>query len=443
LLSQPFLNFVHPDDVAATVGAMGRSEAGMPIDHFENRYRKRDGDFVTLSWVATTDEVTGLIYAVARDMTAQVEARSHLARTVGFLNETGAIAKVGGWELDVATGELEWTDETFRILEVEKKSGQKPMLPEGLKLFTPQCQPIIERAVSRAIEFGEPYSLELEAQTAKGNVLWVFTNGKPNYVDGKIVSLSGTIQDIHERKMVELRYETERRRTLHDAKMASLGQLAASIAHELNNPIGIVSGYAEVALESPDLPSGVSDKLKRIMKTCERMAYIIRNLKRFSRSEEERQKHAPHSLLSIIQESVTLVTPRLKRDMIELNLECRDDIEIVCSEIEIEQVLVNLFNNSMEGVRDLPERWVKVAAEDRGSAVALLVTDSGAGMGDIAVDEIFAPFQTTKGESGGTGLGLAICREILKDHEATIEYEPRGGHTSFTITFPKTRSDAG
>jgi PAS domain S-box-containing protein len=142
--------------------------------------------------------------SIHTDITERKRLEDQLSKTINILNETGSIAKVGGWELDIASSKLTWTDETFRILEVEKRLDQQPVLPEGLDLFAPDSKPIIEEAVQRAIEFGEPYSLELEALTAKGNVVWVYTNGKANFQDGKIVTLSGTIQDINTRKLAEL-----------------------------------------------------------------------------------------------------------------------------------------------------------------------------------------------------------------------------------------------
>jgi len=188
----------------------GNAWSGM----IENR-KKSGQHYFVLSIVTPLFDIDGQIsnyLAIRHDTTDYVRMEQKFVGTLGILNETSAIAKVGGWELDIATEELTWTDETFSIMEVEKKLDQRPVLPEGLDLFTAESKPIIENAVGRAIEFGEPYSLELEALTAKGNVLWIFTNGKPNYKDGKIVSLSGTIQDINSRKLAENKFELERKK---------------------------------------------------------------------------------------------------------------------------------------------------------------------------------------------------------------------------------------
>ncbi len=379
-------------------------------------------------------------YAIGQDITANIYNEETLARTVEILNETNSIAKVGGWELDVATQELNWTDETFRILEVEKREDKKPVLPQGLKLFTPQCQPIIERAVSRAIEFGEPYSLELEAQTAKGNVLWVYTNGKANYDNGKVVTLSGTIQDIHARKTAELRYEAERRRVIHDAKMASLGELAASMAHELNNPLGIASGYAELALDSDDLPPGLKRKLERIAKSCERMTHIVSKLRRFSRTEQKPQERKVHRLEKIIHKAIALTDSRLKSERVSMEFEPDTTTHVLCAETELEQVLINLINNSIDAVMQLDDRWIKIEVLARAADVEVRVEDAGAGISERQGANIFDPFFTTKSPGEGTGLGLAISREILEDHGAELSYDRNSEHTCFVITFPRAES---
>lgn len=403
---------------------------------------KKNGDYYFVQTIITPisdhqGQITHYL-AIRHDITEHVKVEEDLAKTLGILNETSAIAKVGGWELEVETGKLTWTDETFRILEVEKVAGHNPNLPEGLKLFIPEHQRLIEEAVNRAIEFGEPYSLELQAQTAKGNVLWVYTNGKANYKDGKIVTLSGTIQDIDARKQAEARYDLERQKSIQTGKLASLGELAASMAHEINNPLGIISGYTELLMFSPNIEQKTHDKLDVILKSCERISHIVGNLKKFSRSED-RMAHQEKSLSSIIHESITLARPRLKRHLVAIEF-VGDDAMIDCNEIEIEQVILNLINNAVDAVKTLPERWIKIALLLHEDVVELQVTDSGDGIPESIRQKLFSPFFTTKKAGEGTGLGLSIIKGILKDHNASVDYDGTHTNTCFVIRFPKKRA---
>ncbi len=557
LINIPFLDLIHPADVAKTAAIVEELEAGSATTNFRNRYRCASGEYITVSWSANIDAETGLIYAVGRDVSketnlfmrlsqienglsensifAETDARgvitkvndkfcdisgytreeligrthrivssghhdsdffnymwrtisakniwsgviknkkkdgtfyyvqtmiipitnlegqianylairqditdsidheSLLQKTLMVLNETGAIARVGGWELDIATGELTWTDETFNILEVEKKSDQKPVLPEGLQLFIPEHQTIVANAVERCSKSGEPYSLEVKARTAKGNELWVYTNGKANYKDGKVVTLSGTIQDIDKRKLAEIKYNNERQKSIQNAKLASLGELAASMAHEINNPLGVINGYAELIGMKPDLTEDIRTKVEVIQKSGHRIAHIVQSLKKFSRSDEE-EKYTISSLKAIVLEALALTMPRVKSENIVLIAEDLDDGQIVCSDIEIEQVLVNLINNAVDAVQQMPEKWIKLQLRNEGGNLRLRVSDSGGGIPKHIQYKIFEPFFTTKKPGKGTGLGLSIIRGILDDHQASIDYEEYQGNTSFVLRFPE------
>lgn len=402
--------------------------------------KAKDGTFYFVqTLIIPIRGVEGLItsyLAVRQDITNSLENKAAFARTLEILNETGSIAKVGGWELDVASGELTWTDETFNILEVEKQENQKPLLPEGLQLFTPEYQAVVEDAVNRAIEFGEPYSLEVEAQTAKGNVLWVYTNGKANIVDGKIASLSGTIQDINARKIAEIKYNKERQKSIQSAKLASLGELAASMAHEINNPLGIISGYTELMLQTTESEDEDAQKLETILRSCERIAHIVKSLKKFSTSGKEVTREKK-SLPVIVKEAVNLAKPRLKNERIEIEIEGSQEAFINCHEIEIEQVILNLINNAIDAMAELEDKWIRIAVTEQEQSIELAVIDAGLGIPEKDHYKLFEPFYTTKRPGKGTGLGLAISKGILEEHSAKIEYDKQCEHTRFNLTFPK------
>jgi two-component system, NtrC family, sensor kinase len=390
--------------------------------------RKKNGDYYYVQTIITPiiDHEGSIVryLAIRQDITDSVRQESDLAKIMTLFQETSAIAKVGGWELDIATGELIWTDETFRILEVEKNASHNPNLPQGLKLFTPEHQPLIEDAVNRGIERGEPYALELEACTAKGNVLWVFTTGKANYRDGKIVSLSGIIQDIDARKKAEQKYNLERQKSIQSAKLASLGELAASMAHEINNPLSIIYGYTDLMLQDHALPEGFIDKLKVVNRSCERISHLVNNLKKFSRTEDA-VEYSNQSISMIINDAISLTLPRLKRELVDIRFVQQSTALISC--------------NSIDAVRELAEKWISISIIDRDDKIEIQVQDSGEGIPETIQAKIFSPFYTSKKIDEGTGLGLSIVRRILKFHEASIYYSSQTQNTCFVITFNKVK----
>jgi PAS domain S-box-containing protein len=382
----------------------------------------------------TQGSIEGYI-SIRIDMTYYINLKFAYEKTYNVLNETSAIAKVGGWEMDVSNGELTWTDETFRILEVEKNNGPKPMLPEGLELFVEECKPIIEKAVSDCAERGIPYSLELEAKSAKGRVFWVYTNGKANYKDGKIVTISGTIQDIDSRKKAELALEKERMKSLHSLKLASLGEMSAGIAHEINNPLTVIAGTVNLLDRYKDKPEKFKEKLCAITKSCERIEKIVNSLKKFSRSSDNTEKKVCN-LFQIINDSLSLMEIKAKTFEIDFKVDVNKQVNIFCDELEIEQVVVNLLSNAIDSVAEVEKREIQIiSTEDQEFAVVRII-DSGLGIHENVVNRIFEPFYTTKAIGQGTGLGLSISKGIIEDHDGVLSYSKEGERTCFQIKLP-------
>jgi len=374
--------------------------------------------------------------AIRYDVSETIKFKEDYEHTIQILNETSSIAKVGGWELDVATGFLNWTDETFNILEVEKKKDRKPQLPEGLELFTPQAKPIIEQAIQRGIELGEPYALELQAQTAKGNILWVYTNGKAHYENGKVIKLSGTIQDINARKLAQIKFEAERKKSIQNSKLASLGEISAGIAHEINNPLAIIIGNISLLTRHIDQPDKLKDRITKISKSCDRIHQIVKNLKRYSTSSENIQRE-PVKVKDIITEAVSLAELKAKKFNTKLVIKSETNSKILCNEIEIEQVLINLINNSIDATKNLQEHWVEITTNETDKEIIIELTDSGTGIPAHIREKLFEPFYTTKPMGEGTGLGLSITRGILDEHQALIEIDSDSPHTCFILKFKK------
>ncbi len=202
LLEKPFLDFVHPDDIDATRTVIERElKSGANVINFTNRYRCKDGSYRWLSWVSHPNIEKGITFAVARDITEIKEKEKDLKKSKSMLDATGRMAKVGGWELDVDTLEVSWTEETYRIHEVP--FDFKPPLQDAINFFHSEDREKLEQTLQRALKEGEPYDMEIRLITAKGNHLWTRTMCQPEMVNGKVVKLKGTFQDITERKSME------------------------------------------------------------------------------------------------------------------------------------------------------------------------------------------------------------------------------------------------
>lgn len=274
-------------------------------------------------------------------------------------------------------------------------------------------------------------------------MLWVHTSGQANYHDGKVVSLSGVIQDIDAKKQAEHKYDLERQKSIQSSKLASLGELAASMAHEINNPLGIISGYSELMLLSEDINDSQSEMLEVVLKSCERISHIVNNLKRFSRKDEQRALELV-SLAKMIDESISLANPRLKRELIDLKFTSETHSKadrILCNAIEIEQVFLNLINNAIDALIDIPHKKIEITTSVHEQMIECRIIDHGLGIPAPSISKIFNPFYTTKAKGAGTGLGLSIVKDIIQEHGGSIKLESEAEHTVFVLIFPRVTSE--
>lgn len=238
--------------------------------------------------------------------------------------------------------------------------------------------------------------------------------------------------------------ELERVKALHQAKMASLGQMASGIAHEINNPLSILNGRlvkAEKYLrESPPNIESATSTVRSIEQIVFRIAKIVRGLRQFSR-EASKDPFELKSLREIIEETLDLCAQRFQNHGISVQTsELDQDVIIECQTVQISQVILNLLNNSFDAVMELSEKWIRIEVQDFEESVIIRVTDSGKGIGPDLRDRIMDPFFTTKEVGKGTGLGLSLSRGIIEYHQGQLFLDVEAENTSFVIRLPKFRN---
>jgi PAS domain S-box-containing protein len=239
------------------------------------------------------------------------------------------------------------------------------------------------------------------------------------------------IQDITERLALE-------RSARQAEKLAALGTLAAGLAHELNNPIGIISSRIEIMLldaEAEPLPPAVMEDLRVLHRHAQRVTRIGQGLLSFARRSPG--VRGPVDLNHLVEETLLLMERQVGKSGIALRRALTPDLPAVWGdENELQQVMVNLLTNARDALVHGGEIAVRtVRAPGEAGAVRLVVSDTGPGIPPDVLPRIFDPFFTTK--SGGTGLGLSISYGIVREHKGTVDVQSKPGEgTTFVLTFP-------
>ena len=246
------------------------------------------------------------------------------------------------------------------------------------------------------------------------------------------------VTDITERKRAEAELQRQREALYQTEKMAALGTLSAGIAHEMNNPLGIITTRIEVMLleaEGQALPPQVVEDLKVLHRASQRVARIAASLRSFARQSPA--ERGPVSLNAIVEESLLLMQKPLATDNIRVSATLADDLPLLQADATaLHQVLMNLLTNAREAMSGGGEIRVETArVADRDGWIRLIVADTGPGIPPETLSKIFDPFFTTKGS--GTGLGLSVTYGIIHDHGGTVEVQSQLGRgTRFTLMFP-------
>lgn len=300
----------------------------------------------------------------------------------------------------------------------------------------------------RAIEFVHPDDLEASKVQLRKLLAGVPTNQFENRVkakDGRYRTLSWVATPDMEAKVVFCAFRDitgvreNELKLLQSARMATLGEMAGGIAHEVNNPLAIIHGRAQQILRALDCGPIDVEKLKldigKIESTAERIAKIVKGLRTFSR-DSKGDPLMCESVQGMVHEVLDLARERFKNHEIDLQVSIKDEVHVLCRSQQFGQVLLNLVNNAHDAVVNLPEKWVRIEVKRAGNAARISVVDSGNGIAPQVAMKMMNPFFTTKDVGKGTGLGLSISKGIAEDHGGRLVYDSTASHTTFVFELP-------
>jgi C4-dicarboxylate-specific signal transduction histidine kinase len=228
-------------------------------------------------------------------------------------------------------------------------------------------------------------------------------------------------------------------KAVQTSKLAVLGELAAGVAHEINNPLMILTSVAFVVQKhiEQNRYDQLPEKLEKIQSTITRISRIVNGLRTYARDGED-DPMMPTNIGDVILESLELCVESIRYQNINITFEneLTEPAIINCRDTQISQVILNLISNAKDAVLALKEKWIRVVLLKENNNVVLRVIDSGNGISLDIRDQIFQPFFTTKDVKNGTGLGLSISTEIIKVHQGRLFIDSAVPNTCFTIELP-------
>jgi C4-dicarboxylate-specific signal transduction histidine kinase len=375
--------------------------------------------------------------------TKVAERTAELRRSETYLAEAQRLSRTGSFGWNIASGNIYWSEETFRIFECDRLA--QPTVDLVLQRTHPLDRAGVQQTIDRATQDRTDLDFEHRLLMPDGRIKNVRIVGHPVFdKSGDFVEFAGTVMDVTEHR----RAEEERQALAHANRITTVGQLTASIAHEINQPIAAVISNAQAASRwldmQPPNPMEVRESLGRIVKDGKRASEVISRIRALVRKAPARKE--PLDINDTIREVIALTYSQLRNNGTSLRTQLAHGLPVVAGDrVQLQQVMVNLVINAIEamsGIRDGMRELTIVSAETPSNHVFIEVQDTGPGFGPANLDRLFQSFYTTKPD--GMGMGLAISRSIVEAHGGRMSAAPNGPRGAiFRVTVPVERTEPG
>jgi PAS domain S-box-containing protein len=402
------------------------------LRNFEATLRRKDGSpiHVLINAFGLYDnlgrllQIRGLMLDVTGLRTYQSELHRERDFSSKILSNTQSLILVADTAGLISYANRRWYDAGFE----QRDLLGRPLLELAAHAY---IRPLAD-AVQRTMNSQQVDNLELQIVRGQGAAGKFSANLSPMRDEqGTVTSIVLVLTDITDSAVL-------RDKLVHTEKMAAVGQLVSGVAHEVNNPLTAILGFADLLMENPDLPETARKDMRVILQEAQRTKQIVQNLLSFARQMPPQRN--PVQLNSILRRTVQLRSYDFTSHGVDIVEHLDEGLpEVMGDAHQLQQVFLNILNNAYDAVHEVgrPAR-IEIMSTKAGDVVEVSFRDNGNGISDP--DKIFDPFFTTKEIGKGTGLGLSICYGILKEHGGEILcHNNAGGHgATFIVRLPAT-----
>jgi two-component system sensor kinase FixL len=384
-----------------------------------------------------------------RDITQSKEAQVALLRSESELNTAQALANIGNYVIHYdGFGDDYRSPQFWRIVGLEQRE-----LPEGVlalldSVIDANDREIFAAALATFEQGAHTFDITYRIVRPDASVRYIHHIAQVQREHGRIVRHSGTLHDITDRQRAADEAREMQERLTHFGRISTMGEMAAGIAHEINQPLTAIATYAQgcqrmlahvQAADTDDLAFG----LQQIESQALRAGEVIRRLRSFVKNREVRRE--PLHPNQLLDDLLMLAQTDTRHHNVRIRIEPADELpQVQADPVQIQQVILNLVRNSIDAMIDVPQERREIVLRTRLSEegdVEFMVSDRGPGLSDAAKQKLFDPFFTTK--SSGTGLGLAISMSIVRAHGGKVWYRPNAdGGASFYFSLPSASTNS-
>jgi PAS domain S-box-containing protein len=447
LLNAGWHSILHPDDLAKYIEEWHTALATGEQTESEARVltANRDYRWMLIRNVPLRDGLGNITkwYGTAIDIEDRKRAEEQLRRSEAYLSEAQRLSRTGSFGWQVSTGDILWSEQTYQIF------GYDDSASPSLKLVIDRTHPDDRQRVRQLLEQvamdGAGFDTKHRLLMPDGAVKYLHVVAHAMSDSSGVVEFIGAVTDITPAKRADESLRKAQADLAHVNRVTTLGQLAASLAHEINQPIAGASINAHSCLrylkrEQPDL-DGAGQAASRMIRDVNRAADIISRIRRFFRKDAPTQESV--DVNEVIREMVVLLSNEITQHSIYVRTELAANLPAVVGDrVQLQQVLMNLMINSIDAMKNMEGNRQLTLNSQLGDDSQLLVSvhDTGSGLPMDQPDQIFTAFFTTK--SYGTGMGLSISRSIVESHGGRLwAINNSGQGACFKFTLPAAATD--